>query len=134
VPLVTIDLLEGRSDEQLDAIAAAVQQAMVETLTVPERDQFQIITEHDARTLRFNPVYLKGERGDGFVLVRVVLAAGRATEVKRTFYARLAALLNEGAGVRVEDVMIVLVENAREDWSFGDGIASYLEIPPSEWR
>jgi hypothetical protein len=26
------------------------------------------------------------------------------------------------------------VENAREDWSFGHGQASYLELPPEAWR
>jgi hypothetical protein len=29
---------------------------------------------------------------------------------------------------------VMLVENAREDWSFGHGQASYLELPPEAWR
>jgi 4-oxalocrotonate tautomerase len=133
MPLVTIDLLEGRSDDQLNAIAGAVQDAMIETLGVPERDRFQVITEHTARTLRFDPHYLNGDRGDGFVLIRLRLAAGRDTETKATFYARVTELLAERAGVRGEDAMIVLVENDREDWSFGRGIADYVVTPREQW-
>ena len=50
MPLVAIDLLEGRSKEELDAIADAVHGAMVDHLDVPARDRFAIITEHSERT------------------------------------------------------------------------------------
>ena len=134
MPLVTIDLLQGRTDAELDAITESVQTAMVETLDVPERDRFQVITEHSPRTLRFDPHYLGGDRGEAFVLIRVLLASGRCTQVKRAFYARVAELLGERAAVRSEDLMIVLVENGREDWSFGGGIADYVEKPREQWR
>ncbi len=134
MPLVAIDLVRGRSPEDLDTIATAVLEAMVETLDVPERDRFVVVTEHTPETLRFDRGYLDVERGDGFVLVRITLAAGRSTEAKRAFYRRAADLLAERAGLRTEDVTIVLVENAREDWSFGLGQASYLELPPERWR
>ena len=29
---------------------------------------------------------------------------------------------------------MVMVENEREDWSFGGGQASYLELPREAWR
>ena len=93
MPLVRIDVLRGRSERELDALSAAVQEAMVATLGVPERDRFQIITEHDAGRLRFDPGYLDVERSDAFVLVHVTLAAGRATEVKQAFYADLCERL-----------------------------------------
>jgi 4-oxalocrotonate tautomerase len=134
MPLVTIDLLEGRSAEQLDAISSAVHEAMVAELDVPERDRFQIITEHTPRTLHFDRGYLDIDRDDGFVLVRVLLARGRATELKQAFYRRLCELLGERAGVRAENLAIVLIENEREDWSFGHGQASYLELPREQWR
>jgi hypothetical protein len=46
MPLVTIDLLEGRTAQQLDEISDAVHEAMVEHLDVPRRDRFQIISQH----------------------------------------------------------------------------------------
>jgi 4-oxalocrotonate tautomerase len=74
------------------------------------------------------------ERTDRWVMVRITLSAGRATEAKQAFYRRLAGLLADRVGLRGEDLAVMLVENAREDWSFGHGQASYLELPPEAWR
>jgi phenylpyruvate tautomerase PptA (4-oxalocrotonate tautomerase family) len=134
MPLVEIDLLEGRSEAQLDAISDAVHEAMVALLDVPQRDRFQIITERPPRHLRFDPSYLDIDRDEGFLLIRITLAAGRATEAKQAFYGRLAGLLAERIGMRTENLAVVMVENEREDWSFGHGRASYLELPRDAWR
>jgi 4-oxalocrotonate tautomerase len=134
MPLVNIDVLVGRPSEEVSAIADAVHQAMVEHLEVPERDRFQIVTQHTAESLRFNRNYLDIERTDSWVMVRVTLSAGRASEAKQAFYRRLAELLAERVGLRGEDLAVMLVENAREDWSFGHGQASYIELPPDAWR
>ena len=134
MPLVTIDLLEGRSSQQLEAISGATHQAMVELLDVPERDRFQIITEHSPQTLSFDRHYLDIDRDEGFILVRIALAHGRTTEAKRGFYRRLAELLADRAGIRPENLAVIMTENEREDWSFGHGQASYLELPREAWR
>lgn len=134
MPLVRIDLLEGRSAAEREAIGDAVQRAMVATLDVPERDRFQIVTEHTPERFPFDRSYLDIERSDGFVLVAVTLSAGRSTEAKRRFYAELCRLLGEAVGLRAEDLAVVLTENEREDWSFGHGQASYLVLAPDDWR
>jgi hypothetical protein len=41
-------------------------------------------------------------------------------------------LLFETAKVPRADVIISLVEVAKEDWSFGDGLAPYADPPPAE--
>lgn len=68
--LVTVDLLEGRAPHELDEIAEAVHEPMVEHLAVPQRDRFQIITEHTPGTARFDRSDLQIPRSDAFVLVR----------------------------------------------------------------
>ena len=134
MPLVTIDLLRGRPPAELSAIGDAVHEAMTEVLGVPQRDRFQILTEHDRGGLSFDRHYLDIDRSEGFVLLRITLVAGRSTETKQAFYRRVADLLAERAGLRVEDVAVVLLENEREDWSFGRGQASYVDIPREAWR
>lgn len=62
MPLVEIDLLEGRSEAELDAISDAVHEAMVAVLDVPRRDRFQIFTQRPPRYLRFDPNYLDIDR------------------------------------------------------------------------
>jgi len=36
--------------------------------------------------------------------------------------------------MRPEDVTIVLTENKRADWSFGQGLAQYLVLPQEQWK
>ena len=134
MPLVEIDLLEGRAEAELDAISDAVHEAMVATLDVPQRDRFQIITECPPTRLRFDPDYLDIDRDEQFVLIRITLAAGRTTDAKQAFYRRLAGLLAERIGLRTENLTVAMVENGRDDWSFGRGQASYVELPREAWR
>jgi phenylpyruvate tautomerase PptA (4-oxalocrotonate tautomerase family) len=46
MPLVHIDLVEGRSDEQLAEIADTVYRAERDVFSAPEDDRYIIITEH----------------------------------------------------------------------------------------
>jgi 4-oxalocrotonate tautomerase len=134
MPLVEIDLLEGRSEAELDAISDAVHEAMVAVLDVPQRDRFQIITERRPGHLRFDPNYLDVDRDEQFLLIRITLAAGRSTDAKQALYRRLAGLLAERIGMRTENLAVVMLENEREDWSFGRGSASYVELRREAWR
>ena len=134
MPLVNIDLLQGRTPEELRLIGDAVHEAMVEQLDVPRRDRFQVVTQHTPATLQFDRHYLDIERSDQFVMVRVTLSAGRSTEAKSAFYKQLAGLLADRVGLRTEDLAVILVENGRADWSFGRGQASYLVLPREQWR
>jgi 4-oxalocrotonate tautomerase len=132
MPLVRIDLRKGKPVEYVRAIGEAVHRAMVEVLDVPARDHFQVTTEHDAEHLVYDPGYLGVARGDDVVFVQIVLSVGRDTSKKQAFYARVVELLK--AKVRPEDVVINLVENKREDWSFGNGVAQYVVLPREEWK
>jgi len=134
MPLIRIDVIEGRSERQLLAIGNAVHHALGECLGVPERDRFQIITEHSRARLTYDPAYLGVERTEGIVFVQVFLSEGRSTEQKSAFYSRAAHLIAADAKIRPEDVTIVLIENKREDWSFGNGVAQYLTLPKEQWN
>ncbi|MFJ8048725.1 tautomerase family protein [Streptomyces luteogriseus] len=48
MPFVAIELIRGRRPEGIRAIADATHRAIVDVLEIPERDRFQVITEHDA--------------------------------------------------------------------------------------
>ena len=134
MPLVRIDLIRGRSEAQVAAIGDCVQRALVEHMNVPQRDRFQVITEHDARHFAYDRAYLGVERTDGIVFVQVTLSQGRTTVQKQAFYAKAAELLARDAGVRPGDVAISIVESTREDWSFGNGVAQYLVLPKEQWK
>lgn len=125
MPLVRISLQGGKPAAYRRAIGDSVHRAMVETINVPALDRFQVITEHPPESLIYDPTYLGIDRTGGVVFVQITLNAGRSTGQKRALYARMAGLLAESPGVRPQDVLISLVEVARENWSFGNGEAQY---------
>jgi hypothetical protein len=98
---------------------------MVDELKVPAHDRFQIITELDSDSLIYDPTYLNIKRTDDVIFIQITLNDGRTLEVKRRFYRAVANALAVRPGVRTQDVLINLVEVAKENWSFGDGIAQY---------
>lgn len=126
MPLVRISLRAGQSASRRQAIADGVHRAMVETFNVPVDDRFQIITEHDNATLIYDRRYLKIERSDDQVIVQITCNNTRNTEQKKALYARMAEVLAETPGLRREDLFINLVEVAKENWSFGNGIGQYI--------
>ncbi len=124
MPLVRISVIRGKSAAPLGRLGDAVHRALVETVGVPEEDRFQVITEHERHELVYDPDYLGISRTDGIVLIQITFSTGRSLEQKRLLYRRIVGCLGE-AGVRPEDAWINLIEVPRENWSFGNGIASY---------
>jgi Uncharacterized protein, 4-oxalocrotonate tautomerase homolog len=125
MPLVRISLLAGKPEAYKKQISDVVHRAMVETINVPPLDRFQIITEHAKLDFVYDAQYLNIARTDDLVIIQITLNTGRTTEQKKALYHRIADLLNQEAGIRKEDVLINLVEVAKENWSFGNGEAQY---------
>jgi phenylpyruvate tautomerase PptA (4-oxalocrotonate tautomerase family) len=98
---------------------------MVEGADVPAQDRFQIITEHPAGGLIYDPTYLGVQRSDDIVLVQITLSMGRKLAQKRKLMKRMAEILQENPGLRPQDLLVNLVEVAWENWSFGNGEAQY---------
>jgi 4-oxalocrotonate tautomerase len=112
---------------RLDTVADAVYEALIATLNVPRGDRFQVISEHGRDTLLIDPTYLGIDRSADALLIQVTLSEGRSVEVKKAFYKAVADGLHERIGLRREDVFINLVEVKKENWSFGHGVAQYVE-------
>jgi 4-oxalocrotonate tautomerase len=125
MPLVRISLREGKSEQYRTAVADGVHRAMVEGAAVPEQDRFQIITEHPASGLIYDPTYLGIQRTNDIVMVQITLSTGRKLAQKRQLFKRMAEILAENPGLRPQDLTINLVEVAWENWSFGNGEAQY---------
>lgn len=125
MPLVRISLREGKSEQYRKALADGVHQAMVEAIDAPFQDRFQIITQHSANDLIYDPNYLGVQRSDDIVIVQISLSAGRKPGQKRKLFQRMAEILANNPGLRPQNLMINLVETAWENWSFGNGEAQY---------
>lgn len=129
MPIVRIEVNQGRSESELRTIGDAIHDALVTTCAVPSDDRFQVFTEHSPVSLSYDKAFMGMDRSEGIIIVQVTLSVGRTTEQKVAFFERAAQLLAEKAGARPDDIFINLVEVERENWSFGKGIAQYVRRP-----
>ena len=124
MPLVRIALLKGKRPAYRREIGDAVHRALVASIGVPPLDRFQVIAEHDPDDFVYDPQYLGIRRTRDLVIIQITLSVGRSLGQKRQLYRAIADNL-AALGMRREDVWINLVEVAKENWSFGNGVASY---------
>jgi 4-oxalocrotonate tautomerase len=127
MPLVRIDLRGGKPAAYRKAICDGIYRALRETFTVPDEDRFMVVSEHDGEGLVYSDNYFGIARSGDFVMIQITASDTRTRDQKKAFYARLVALLAESPGLRKEDVFVNFVGVKTEDWSFGNGIAQYVE-------
>ncbi|AEF42410.1 tautomerase family protein [Hoyosella subflava] len=126
MPLVRIDVIEGRRDAvELRTLADVVQQVMLDTFAAPDRDRYQIITEHKLGQIIAEDTGLGFERTDDVVIIQVT-QQGRTQDQKEAMYRELAAKLERETGLAPSDLVVSITENTRADWSFGHGEAQFL--------
>lgn len=126
MPLMRIDMVKGqyKPDEIKNLMQLSFDVAK-ETLSLPDRDRFQIVTQHEDYELNFQDVGLGYERTEK-ALFFTILSTPRPMPAKKAFTKQLVATLSEKAGVRPEDVIITFATNHAEDWSFGLGKNHFL--------
>lgn len=125
MPLTRIDIPAGRPPEFKAELLDIVYETLNGVMNVPDGDRFQVLTEHPPGNLEISPDYLGVERSPQAFLIQITLNEGRSVELKKAFFAALATALDERLGVRPQDVNVSLVEVAKENWSFGNGVAQY---------
>ena len=125
MPLLRIDVIEGRNDEELKALMDTVQECVVSAFEVPERDRYQIVTEHKPGRMVLLDTGLGFERTDKAIAVQV-FTSPRATVMKKKFCELMANKLNTRCGLDPKDLLISFITNTDVDWSFGYGEIQYL--------
>ena len=125
MPLIVVDLIVGRSAEQIGALLDGVHDAVVEAFGVPVRDRYQIVHEHDASRMVVQDTGLDIERSPDVVVIQVT-SRSRSREQKVALYRLVCEQLESRCGISARDVMISVVDNGDEDWSFGLGRAQFL--------
>jgi phenylpyruvate tautomerase PptA (4-oxalocrotonate tautomerase family) len=125
MPLVHIDLVEGRSDEQLAVLADTVYQAERDVFSAPEDDRYIIITEHKPGRMFLGSTGLRYQRSPEAIVIQIT-EQNRNRDQKEALYRTLAEQLRDTIGLRPEDLIVSIVASTLEDWSFGLGHAQFL--------
>ena len=124
MPIIHIALRAGKPEAYRQAIFDGLYRAMRETLSVPEDDQFMTISEHDASNFRYGNGYGVTRSAD-VVYIQITVFVTRTVEQKKALFRRIAELLGQSPGIRPEDVFVVVLEAAKENWSVGHGLAQF---------
>lgn len=85
MPLLKIDIIKGRSNEDLVKLLDNLHEAMVEVFEVPERDRYQIVTEHERSRMIIQDTGIGLTRTDNVVIVTAI-SRPRSAEMKQRFY------------------------------------------------
>lgn len=125
MPLMRFDVMEGRSKAEITTLLDAAHRAMLTAFKVPERDRYQIVHEHPPEHFIVQDTGLDIPRTRNVVVVTVT-SRPRTRAMKETFYAELCRELKASCGIEASDVMVSIVTNTDEDWSFGHGRGQFL--------
>ena len=100
MPLVRISFMRGKPEGFGKKIGEVVYRTMIDTINVPAKDNFQVITEHGKNGLIYDSSYLEIQRTDGVIFIQITLNEGRTVELKKAFYKTVAERLNKELGIR----------------------------------
>ncbi|WP_026442019.1 tautomerase family protein [Pseudacidobacterium ailaaui] len=132
MPFVRISVTDKMPIEKRQELPKVVYDAMRASINIPESDLFVALHAHGKGELVADPKFMGMQRTANFTLVHITLRRGRTVEMKQKLYREIARLAEERAGIAPDDVMIVLSENGPEDWSFGKGVAQFVEAQKPE--
>jgi hypothetical protein len=124
MPLVRLDLIEGRSEVEIAALLEAFHTALVSVFAVPLRDRYQVVHQHPRRNVVIQDSGLGIPRTDRAILAPITTRP-RSEASKLEFYKELCRVLKDKCGIESSDVIVTIVTNTDADWSFGYGRAQF---------
>jgi 4-oxalocrotonate tautomerase len=127
MPLIRIDMLRGKSSQYRAALRDTIYETLRDVVGVPADDRHEVITEHDSVNLNIAPSFFGVQRSSDAILVQITFNEGRTLDQKRALYVAIVQALQQRVGLRPEDVTINLLEVKKENWSFGNGVAHYID-------
>ncbi|MDH2381341.1 tautomerase family protein [Bradyrhizobium sp. CER78] len=122
MPFLRFDLIEGRSDAEIQRLLDVTHEVLVETLHVPQRDRYQVVHVHPRSRVVALDTGLAIGRTDQLVMLQLT-SRPRDKALKLDFYRVLAERLSAACAIAPSDLVINFVIDDDEDWSFGMGRA-----------
>ena len=131
MPLIRVDMIEGRSPDEIKELLDTTHRMLVSVLKIPQRDRYQIVHEHPTSHFVVEDTGLGIRRTRKCVVIQITTRP-REREAKEIFYRLLCRELERTCGIPPSDVVVSIVTNSDEDWSFGNGRAQFLtgELAP----
>ena len=120
MPLVKIELPEGRNKEVLVNLQKIVMDSVVSALALPEDDR-------NIRLIEYKPEFFSMKKPYE-ILIEISLFKGRTLDTKKLLYQTITENLQE-IGIKKEQIFILLNEQPLENWGVRGGIpASEIKL------
>src|SRR6202011_2035315 len=105
MPLLCFDLIQGRSEKQIDRILDVTHEVLVKSFNVPERDRYQIVREHAPSRMIVADTGLGIARPPNMLVLKVTTRP-RSRAMKQAFYSSLVEKLDAACGIAPSDVLV----------------------------
>ena len=112
MPIVKIEIIQGKSEEYKRAILNGVHKALVQKLGITEYDLYQSLYELDATHFEYPP-----NKTENTTVIEIKMFKGRPSEMKNKVLKAIIENLAQNPGIKSSDIMIVILEPPKENWS-----------------
>lgn len=113
MPMVKIEILEGKTLEYKKSVLKGVQNAIKDAVAVDELNIVQRIYEISEGS------YVKpANRSNNMTIIEITLYPGRPESTKKNLFDEIVKNLGETPGIEAEDIITVLLEPPMENWAF----------------
>lgn len=121
MPIVTITVRKPKSAAFKSQVLDAIHAALIE-IGVNPNDRFHRVLELDEENFQYDPTFpdVQTRRNNDFVLVEILLGAGRDTTQKKQVLAGITARLSS-QGFDPENLMVVFVDVPMQNFSPAGG-------------
>lgn len=111
MPLVKIEIIEGKTREYKAGLLEGVHEALEKSLGIENWDRFQRLYE-----LPIENFERSESKTDKFTMIEITMFPGRTKEQKANLYKEIVNELNERLCIESTDIFIVINEPPNENW------------------
>jgi phenylpyruvate tautomerase PptA (4-oxalocrotonate tautomerase family) len=116
MPLVKIEIIEGKTNDYKNAVLVGVHHALVNSLGIPDNDRFGRLYELPYNNFEYPP-----DRTMNVTIIEITMFKGRSLKAKRDLYQSIVNILGKNPGIDGQDIMIILNEPPLENWGVRGG-------------
>ena len=116
MPLVKIEILQGKNREYKKGLMDGVHNALVEVLKIPDYDRNQRLYELNAENFEYIDT-----RTDCYTIIEITMFEGRSRAAKVDIYSAICRNLETDPGIPANDIIIVLNEIPLHNWGIKGG-------------
>lgn len=116
MPMVKIEMRQGKTAEYKKTVLDGIHQALVDSFKIPDYDRNQKIYELAPQNME-----IPSNKTADYIVVEITAFQGRSMDAKRNLYKNIVAELSARAGIKGDDVAIILHEVPLENWGVRGG-------------